>query len=264
MTESPFDLTGRHVIVIGAGSGIGESVAEGCANAGAEVTCADLDGGAAASVAERIVTGGGTAHAATLDVRHAEQVASCLEHACERAGGLHGVVCTPGTNVRKPTLDYTPAEFDRVVELNLKGSFNVLQAAGRLLVREGGGSIVLFSSIRSVTVEPGQSVYAATKAGIVQLARTLAAELGPKGVRVNTVAPGVVDTPLTEPIRTRPDWYRAYADKSALGRWARADEMVGPTVFLLADASSYVTGSVLFVDGGWTAIDGRFDPPGMV
>jgi len=90
-----------------------------------------------------------------------------------------------------------------------------------------------------------------------------AAELGPSGVRVNAVAPGVVDTPLTAPIRSNPDWYGAYAAKSVFKRWARAEEMVGPTVFLLSDAASYVTGSVLFADGGWTAADGRFEPPGM-
>ena len=138
-----------------------------------------------------------------------------------------------------------------------------MKAAGSAMRDQGKGSIVLFSSIRSQVVEPGQGVYAATKAGIVQLVRTLAVELGSHGVRVNAVAPGVVETPLTRPITENPEWYQAYATKNALGRWATAEEMAGPTVFLLSDAASYVTGSLLFVDGGWTAIDGRFVPPGM-
>ena len=104
----------------------------------------------------------------------------------------------------------------------------------------GRGSMVLFSSIRSLVVEPGQGVYAASKAGIVQMVRALAAELGPSGVRVNAVAPGVVETPLTQPIKDQADWYRAYAEKGALGRWAGAEEMAGPTVFLLSEAASYV------------------------
>jgi hypothetical protein len=102
-------------------------------------------------------------------------------------------------------------------------------------------------------VEPGQGVYAATKAGTLQMIRALAAELGPLGVRANAVAPGVVETPLTAPIKNDPDWYRAYAEKSALGRWAQPSELVGAVVYLASDAASFVTGSLLLVDGGWTA-----------
>jgi NAD(P)-dependent dehydrogenase (short-subunit alcohol dehydrogenase family) len=95
------------------------------------------------------------------------------------------------------------------------------------------------------------------------MVKTPAAELGPSGVRVNAMASGVVETPLTAPVKSKPDWYQAYADKKVMKRWASAEEMVGPTVFLVSEASSYMTGAVLFVDGGWTAIDGRFHPPGM-
>jgi len=165
--------------------------------------------------------------------------------------------------VRKPLLSYTGAEFDRVVDLNLRGSFHVLRSAGRIMVPDRRGSIILFASIRAQVVEPGQSVYAATKAGIVQMVRTAAAEFGPAGVRVNAIAPGVVETPLTEPIRRDAGWQRAYAAKSVFNRWARVDELVGPVLFLASEASSFVTGSVLYVDGGWTAVDGRFEPPGM-
>jgi NAD(P)-dependent dehydrogenase (short-subunit alcohol dehydrogenase family) len=117
-----------------------------------------------------------------------------------------------------------------------------------------------FSSIRSTTTEPGQGAYAATKAATVMLFKTLAAELGPAGVRANVIAPGVVETPLTQPIRDDATWYQAYADKSILRRWAAADELVGAAIFLASDASSYVTGTTLFVDGGWTAADGRYEP----
>ena len=118
-----------------------------------------------------------------------------------------------------------------------------------------------FASIRSRTTEPGQGAYAATKAATVLLFSTLAAELGPQGVRANTIAPGVVDTPLTAQIKAHPDWYQAYADKSILKRWAQPSEMVGAVIYLASDASSYVTGTTIYVDGGWTAADGRFDPP---
>ena len=128
---------------------------------------------------------------------------------------------------------------------------------------QGSGSIVLFSSIRSLVTEPGQSVYSMTKAGIVQLVRTAATEWGEQGVRVNAIGPGVIETPLTAPIKAQPEWYKAYADKTPMKRWAKAAEMAGPTVFLLSDAASYVTGTILFADGGWLANDGRFSPPGI-
>jgi NAD(P)-dependent dehydrogenase (short-subunit alcohol dehydrogenase family) len=254
-----FDLTGKTAAVIGGGSGIGEAVAIGAAKQGAGVVILDANGAAAQAVAARIPGAG----AATLDIRDGGAVNAAFDAITRDRERLDIVVCTPSVNVRKPILQYTSEEFDRVVEVNLKGSFNVLQAAGRVMTAQGSGSIVIFSSIRALVVEPGQSVYAMTKSGILQLVRAGATEFGPFGVRVNAIGPGVVETPLTAPIRANADWYNAYANKSVLKRWARADEMVGPTLFLVSDAASYVTGTILFADGGWTAADGRFTPPGM-
>ena len=165
--------------------------------------------------------------------------------------------------MRKKLLDYAEDEFDRVVRINLKGSFNVVRAAGRLMTTQQSGSIVIFSSIRSLVVEPGQAIYAMTKAGILQLVRGAACEFGAAGVRVNAVGPGVIETPLTAPIKAQAEWYQAYANKNILKRWGRPEEMVGPTLFLISDAASYVTGTILYADGGWLAVDGRFTPPGM-
>ena len=259
MSNGLFDLTGKTAAVIGGGSGIGEAVAIGAAAQGAGVVILDANADAADAVAAKIPGAG----AAALDIRDAAAVTAAFDAIARERGRLDIVICTPGINVRKPLLQYTSEEFDRVVELNLKGSFHVLQAAGRLMTAQRGGSIVMFSSIRAQVVEPGQSVYAMTKSGILQLVRACASEFGPSGVRVNAIGPGVVETPLTAPIRANADWYNAYASKSVLNRWARADEMVGPTLFLASDAASYVTGTILFADGGWTAADGRFTPPGM-
>lgn len=253
-----FDLTGKRALVVGAGSGIGAAAAEGLAAFGAEVVCADVRPEPAEETVRKIEVDGGRAKALQIDLTDESSVSSAFGNLGDT---LDILVSTPAVNVRKPLLDYTADEFDKVVTLNLKGNFFAMQAAGRIMAAQGSGSIVLFSSIRSQTVEPGQGVYAATKAGTLQMVRALAAELGPSGVRVNAIAPGVVETPLTEPIKANKEWYDAYATKSALGRWAQPSEMVGAVVYLVSDAASFVTGSLLFVDGGWTAIDGRFTPP---
>ena len=255
--SSMFDLDGKRALVVGAGSGIGEASAHGLAAFGASIVCADVDAEAAQNTAGEIRAEGGKAEAVELDMTDPESVGAAVEH----VGTLDVLVSTPSVNVRKPVLEITDEEFDRVVELNLKGTFRLIRDFGQGMAERGSGSIIAFSSIRGQVVEPGQGVYAATKAGTVQMLRALASEVGPRGVRVNAIAPGIVETPLTAQIKDSPDWYDSYAAKSILGRWAQPREMVGMVVFLGSEASSYVTGSFMLVDGGWTAADGRFTPP---
>ena len=263
MKADMFRLDGKVVAVIGAGSGIGAAVAMGVGAQGGHTVCCDVQADSAAATASAIRAAGGAADSAVFDINDEPGVTAALTALATAHGHLDGLVCTPAINVRKLMLNYTGEEFDRVVAVNLRGNFNVLTAAGRIMTAQGSGSIVLFSSIRALVTEPGQSVYGMTKAGIVQLAKSAATEWATSGVRVNAIGPGVTDTPLTAPIKADAGWYQAYATKSPMHRWARADEMAGPAVFLLSDAASYVTGAMLYVDGGWTAADGRFTPPGM-
>jgi NAD(P)-dependent dehydrogenase (short-subunit alcohol dehydrogenase family) len=255
--RSIFDLNSKTALVVGSGRGIGEAGAHGLAAFGARVFCADVDVGAARETAGEIKEQGWEAETLELDVLDAESVRAAVE----RVGAPDVMVSTPSINVRKPLLEITDEEFDWVMDLNLKGTFRLIREFGRGMAERGSGSIIAFSSIRAQTVEPGQGVYAATKAGTVQMLRALAAELGTSGVRVNAVAPGIVETPLTAQIKDSPDWYDAYAQKSVLGRWAKPYEMVGPIIYLASEASSYVTGAFVLVDGGWTAADGRYVPP---
>lgn len=263
MTKNSFSLDGKTVAVIGAGSGIGQACAIGAAQQGALVWCFDINVGQADATAKMIAGEGGKAECGVVDITNEMSVSDAMAEAASTTGRLDGLVCTPAINVRKPILKYSGDEFDKVVQVNLRGNFNVLRAAGALMVPQRSGSIVLFSSIRSIVTEPGQSVYSMTKAGILQLVKTAATEWGTTGVRVNAVGPGVIETPLTAPIKQNPEWYNAYAMKNPMNRWAQASEMSGPTVFLLSDAASYVTGTILYADGGWLAADGRFTPPGM-
>jgi NAD(P)-dependent dehydrogenase (short-subunit alcohol dehydrogenase family) len=248
-----FRLDGRHALVVGAGSGIGREAALALAAHGALVICADTRIDSAietASMADGLT-------AASLDVLDT----TAVDLFVQKNSNIDVLVHTPAMNVRKAILDYSLEEFDRVVGLNLRSTFYMIQAFGRKMVARERGSIITFSSIRAATVEPGQSIYAATKSGLESIVRTAAAEFGVYGVRVNAIRPGVVETPLTHQLKNNPEWYDAYAQKSALGRWAKADEIAGAVVYLASDASSFVTGTTITVDGGWTAIDGRYTPP---
>lgn len=251
-----FDLTDKLAVVVGAASGLGQATALGLADAGAQVVCADLDSEGARATAGMIAKRGGLQRYAGIDITDGEAVADLARTFAE----ADILVTTPGLNVRKRVLDTVDAEFDRVVDVNLRGTYHLMREFGREMAARGRGSIIAFSSFRALVVEPGQGLYAAAKAGVVQLVKTVASELGPQGVRVNAVLPGPFDTPLTAQIKQDPQWWDAYAQKAALARWGRLPEIAGPVLFLASDASSYVTGHSMLVDGGWMAQDGRFNP----
>ena len=250
-----FDLTGKTALVLGAASGIGKASAEALAALGAAVICADKDREGVERTAAEIGTHVKST-AQVVDAGKPEDISALAAATMKFNGRIDIAVTTPAVHVRKPFLDYTDEEYDRIADLNLRGVFLFLRAFGRIMRDQGSGSLIATSSMRAMTLEPGLAIYGATKAGIIQLVRGLASELGPSGVRVNAVVPSIVDTALVAPLKARPDIFNKLAAHTVFNRWSEPSEVATAVAFLASDAASYITGSALMVDGGWTAIDG--------
>ncbi len=251
-----FDLTGRKALVLGAASGIGRASAEAVAALGAEVFCGDLDLAQAEATAQAIRDAGGRAHAGRADAANSRDIAALVADAHRVLGRLDIGVTTPGVNIRKVVFDYTDADLDRIVDLNFKGTLYFFREVGRHMVAQRSGSIIACSSVRATTIEPGLGVYGATKAAISLLVKGFASEVGLQGVRVNAIAPSIIETALSAPLKTRPEIYDTYARHTVLGRWGQSSEVGAAVAFLASDAASYISGSTMLVDAGWTAIDG--------
>lgn len=253
-----FSLAGKAAVVTGGGSGIGEATAKLLAAAGASVIIADWKGDSAEQVAKAITADGGRALALTVDVSDPDAVTALVGSAVQEFGALDIMVNNAGILIRRRLLDVSPEEFDRILSVNLKGVLYGCQAAARVM--SAGSCIVntLSSIIDTATVETGS--YAAAKRGALSLTRTLALELGPRGIRVNGIAPGWTISSLTrqrglnddgEFEQERFDAVKArLADRSPLGVVLDADDIANGVLYLVSDAARYVTGQVLRVNAG--------------
>lgn len=257
-----FRLDDRLIVVTGASEGIGRAFAECFAKAGAQLVLASRQKDKLEQVRAGIAASGGRAEVVVADVTRLDDIGK-LAAAVGRLAQDRKLVLVnnAGFGFTKPALDVTEQDWDKLYDTHLKGTFFCCQKIGALMLERGYGKIVNLSSAWSASTDAGKSIYSAAKAAVSQLTAALSTEWAPRGVRVNAIAPGIIDTPLTAPITTHPDWNRAYASRTALKRWAHVSEMAGPLVFLISDAASYITATVLHADAGWTAIDGRYDPP---
>ncbi len=240
-------FTGRVVLITGAGAGIGRGLAGAFARAGATVVVNDVDGASAHRVASTLP--GATVEVA--DIADVTAVRAMVEQVVDRHGRLDVAVANAGITRFGAFLDYEPDDFDRVVAVNLRGTYFTAQAAARAMVAAGtGGRILLLGSVAGVRTINGLSVYGATKAAIGHLAAVLALELGGHGITVNAVAPGATLTERTA--LERPDYAEAWASVAPDRRTGSVDDVAAVALFLAGDAAGHVTGQTVVVDGGWT------------
>lgn len=247
--RSLFRLDGTTAIVTGGASGLGREIARGLDAFGATVVVADIDvSGAEETVADL----GADATAVEVDVTDRSSLERLRDRTIDVAGSYEIVFNVPGTNTRVPALELGEERWREIVDLNLTGVFLGSTVLGEPLVERGSGRMINMASALGLVANPTQSAYAASKGGVVQLTRVLATEWAPD-VRVNAMAPGYVKTPLVREAMTDEEWYESMRELHLLDRFAEPEEVVGGAVYLASEASSFVTGSVLSIDGGWTA-----------
>jgi NAD(P)-dependent dehydrogenase (short-subunit alcohol dehydrogenase family) len=248
-------LKGKKSIITGGGSGIGRAIALGLASEGAAVVVADLHLAEALHTVDSIQSAGRTAYGMRVDISQRHQVDSMVSKSIDELGGLDTLVCSAGISPISAFLDITEDEWDRVLDVNLKGQFLCGQGAARHMKDAGGGSIINITSQLCEVAQPNSVHYAASKGGGKMLTKAMALDLSPFGIRVNAIAPGLTNTNMTrletEEGRVENEQFIPHIP---MGRPAQPEEMVGAAVFLASEESSYVNGATIVVDGGYLAV----------
>jgi NAD(P)-dependent dehydrogenase (short-subunit alcohol dehydrogenase family) len=247
-----FGLRGKRALVTGASSGIGRKVAQAYAQAGADVAIAARNVEALESVAGELAADGAKVVPIRCDVTQPEEVNKMVDRVTAELGGIDIAVCNAGIITVVPMLEMSPEEFQRIQDTNVTGVFLTAQAAARAMVARGrGGVIINTASMSGTIINVPQQVghYCTSKAAVIHMTKAMAVELAPHNIRVNSVSPGYILTELVEPLT---EYHRQWEPKIPLGRIGRPEELTGLYVYLASEASSYMTGSDVVIDGGYT------------
>jgi NAD(P)-dependent dehydrogenase (short-subunit alcohol dehydrogenase family) len=249
-----FRLDGRRALITGGGQGLGRAISQALAEAGADVALASRNRSACETAAGEIgASTGRRALAFAADVARAADVDRLMKQAQEGLGPVDILVNNAGVNIRGAAEDLSEADWDTVIDVNLKAPFLCSRALLPGMRARGFGRVINLGSILGAVALPGRAPYASAKAGVVNLTRVLALECAASGVTVNAICPGPFATEMNRQLLNDPEKYKAFVEKIPMGRWGELHEIMGAAVFLASDAASFVTGSALFVDGGWTA-----------
>ncbi len=249
-----FRLDGRRALVTGGSKGLGKVIANALAEAGADVGIVSRTESECRQTADAIAaqTGRRTMFA-TADLTNSVQVQSAIDLVQSELGPIDILVNNAGINTRGLAQELSEEDFDAVLGINLKAPFLCSRILGPQMCERGWGRVINLGSILGAVALPGRAPYCAAKAGVANLSRVLALEWAQKGVTVNTICPGPFGTDMNKPLLEDPEKYKAFVSKIPMGRWGELEEIAGVAVFLASNASSFVTGSTVYVDGGWTA-----------
>ncbi len=248
-----FNLAGKVAVVTGSAQGLGRGYAKGLAEAGAVVVCADRNLEGVRNTAVEIVEAGGKAEPCFLDVSKPAETEKAFREIVLRLGSLDILINNAGVEDISPFVDVTEAQYDKIMGVNLRGSFFTAQAAARIMKAQKSGKILNIGSLGSAIGLSESSVYCGTKGGVLGITRTMAIELARDNVQVNALGPGYFRTPMTEPFFQDPAHRKWIEERIPAGRVGTAEDLIGTVVFLCSSASDYLTGQIVYVDGGWLA-----------